>query len=96
MSRDLEPIFGASDARVPLTEVLEVADAAIGVATGFALPDIPMLPVRESNNPPTEGDALATTSGSVISPVTMSPIVCTTINALSSEKRKRILNTQET
>ena len=85
LSRGLEPSFGASDVIVPTVAVPEGAEDATGAATGFALeeiPDIPILPVSESNNPPTEGDALTTTSGSTTSPVITSPIACATMNAL--------------
>lgn len=77
LSKSLEPIFGTSDARAPIAAVPEGVEDATGAATGFALeeiPDIPILPVSESNNPPTDGDALTTTSGSTTSPVTMSPM----------------------
>ena len=85
LSKGLEPIFGASAATAPATAVLEGMEDATGAATGFALdemPDIPILPVRESNKPPTDGDALTSTSGSTASPATMSPIACATMNAL--------------
>lgn len=85
LSRDLKPIFGASDAIAPLAAAPEAVDPATGAATGFALAEIPILPVRESNNPPTDGDALMTISGSVTSPVMMSPIMWPTINALYLE-----------
>lgn len=81
LSRAFEPIFGASEVTVPLTAVLEVAEVATGPATGFALADIPILPVSESNNPPTDGDTFTTTSGSTTSPAIRSPIACATINA---------------
>lgn len=85
LSNGLEPIFGASDATAPIAAVLDGVADATGAATGFALeemPDIPMLPVKESNSPPTDGDTLTTTSGSTISPVIISPIASATINAL--------------
>lgn len=84
LSRGLEPNFGASDVTAPITAVLEVVEVATGAATGLVLvemPDIPILPVSESSNPPTEGDALTTTSGSTTSPVITSPIACATIHA---------------
>ena len=77
LSRGLVPTLGASDAILPVTVVLEGFVDETGAATGFALeeiPVIPMLPVSESNNPPTEGDALTNTSGSTTSPPIMSPI----------------------
>lgn len=80
----LEVLLGVSDMAAPATEAPEVAEAETGAATGFVLEemlDIPMLPVSESNSPPTEGDELTTTSGSTKSPVLMSPTVCATINA---------------
>ena len=85
LSKGLDPIFGASDIAAPVTAVPDIVEAATGKATGFALAEIlviPMLPVRVSSSPPTEGDAATTTSGSIVSPTTMSPIVCATANAL--------------
>lgn len=85
LSKGREPIFGESDINVPLKAFPEAVDPATGAATGFALaeiPEIPILPVRESSNPPTEGDEAVTTSGSIASPSIMSPIACATINAL--------------
>jgi len=54
----------------------------MGRATGFALEEMPILPVSESNRPPTEGAAVTITSSSTVSPVIMSPMACATINAL--------------
>lgn len=85
LSKGLEPIFGASAATAPATAVFEGTEDATGAATGFALeemPDIPILPVSESNKPPTDGEALTTTSGSATSAEIMSPIACATMNAL--------------
>lgn len=73
----LEVLLRASDTTEPTMEAPEVPEAATGAATGLALAEMlvmPMLPVSESNNPPTEGDELTTTSGSIISPETISPI----------------------
>lgn len=84
LSKGLDPI-GASDIAAPIKAVPDIVEAATGEATGFALAEIleiPMLPVRESSSPPTEGDAATTTSGSTASPTTMSPSVCATTNAL--------------
>lgn len=74
----LEVLLGASITTLPAAEAPEVVEAATGAAAGFALAEMlgmPMLPVSESNNPPTEGDELTTTSGSCTSPATMSPTV---------------------
>lgn len=76
----------ASDTTAPTTEADELVEVVTGAATGFALAEmlvIPILPVSESNNPPTEGDELTTTSGSTKSPEIMSPIACATMNALT-------------
>lgn len=70
----------------PPRAVLEVEEAGTGAAAGFALPEIPILPVRESNNPPTDGETLTTTSGSGVSPATTSPTACATIKALCIQK----------
>lgn len=97
LSNGLDPIFGASDITAPVTAVPEIVDAATGAATGFALadiPEIPILPVRESSNPPTEGDAATTTSGSTASPSIMSPIVCATINALIQPIHEGLVSTR--
>lgn len=86
LSKGRDPILGASDVTAPIAAVPEIVDAATGAATGFALAEmleIPILPVRESSNPPTEGDAATTTSGSTASPSIMSPIVCATVNTLT-------------
>uniref|UniRef100_A0A7C8YTK2 Uncharacterized protein n=1 Tax=Opuntia streptacantha TaxID=393608 RepID=A0A7C8YTK2_OPUST len=83
LSRPLEPAFGVSDIREPARAPADVGEAATDGAAGLALaemPDIPMLPVKESNKPPT-GDALTAISGSAISPVIMSPMTFATINA---------------
>lgn len=69
----LDPALGASDAAAPVVAAPDGEEDATGAATGFALDEIPMLPVSESNNPPTDGDALTITSGSAVSPETMSP-----------------------
>lgn len=85
LSIGLKLLFGASDTIAPVTVVPEVVEAATGAATGLDLAemlDIPMLPVKESNNPPTEGEGFTTTSGSSISPLITSPKACATINAL--------------
>lgn len=85
LSKGLIPAFGASEVTVPVTAVPEGVVDATGAATGLALeeiPDIPILPVSESNNPPTDGAAVTTTSGSTVSPVIMSPRACATMNAL--------------
>ena len=77
LSRSLSssPPLGASDAAAPvMEEPEEEEEAATGAAaTGLGLDEIPMLPVSESNNPPTDGEAATTTSGSAVSPETMSP-----------------------
>lgn len=94
LSNGLEPVLLASDVTVPVTALLVGFEDATGGATGFALEemlDIPMLPVSESNKPPTDGDALTTTSGSTTSPVIMSPIACATIDALREKKNKNNL-----
>ena len=91
LSKGLEPVLLASDVTVPITALLEGLEVATGAATGFALEemlDIPMLPVSESNKPPTDGDALTTTSGSTTSPVIMSPIACAAINALGEKENQ--------
>lgn len=85
LSASLSKGLGTSELRVPATVLLEGVADVLGDATGFALaeiPDIPMLPVNESNKPPTDGDALTRTSGSTTSPVITSPIASATMNAL--------------
>ncbi|MFS8002921.1 hypothetical protein Hanom_Chr13g01207741 [Helianthus anomalus] len=82
LSRFLGPTFGASDVMEPPPMAVELVEAATGGATGFGLVEMPILPVRESNKPPTEGPALTTTSGSGISDVIMSPRTWATMNAL--------------
>jgi len=85
LSKGLEPSFGVSAVTVPIEAAPDGVVDATGAATGFALDDIPaipMLPVKESNNPPTDGAAFTTTSGSTTSPTIMSPIACATMNAL--------------
>ena len=57
----LGPIFGESE---PPEAVVELVEVATGAATGFGLAEIPILPVNESNKPPTDGPAFTTTSGS--------------------------------
>lgn len=69
LSASLSKSLGASELRAPAAVLLEGRGDGLGEATGFALeeiPDIPMLPVNESNNPPTDGDARTRTSGSTI------------------------------
>ena len=98
LSKSLVPVLGASNVTVPATAVPEGVEDATGAATGLALeeiPDIPILPVSESNNPPTEGAAFTTTSGSTISPVIMSPIACETMNALRIQKKKQLKSLAE-
>jgi hypothetical protein len=73
LSSNLDPALGASDAVAPVIAAPDGLDDATGAATGLALDEIPMLPVSESNNPPTDGDTLTTTSGSTVSPEMMSP-----------------------
>ena len=75
LSRSLSrsPDLGASDAAAPVIEDWEEEAATGAAATGLGLVEIPMLPVSESNNPPTDGEAVTTTSGSAVSPETMSP-----------------------
>lgn len=80
LSNGLKPVFGASDAIAPVA--VPGAEDATGPATGFGLADIPILPVKESSNPPTDGDTFTITSGSTTSPETMSLIACATTNAL--------------
>lgn len=79
----LEPSVAALTAEAP-----KVLEAVAGAAIGFALaeiPDMPILPVIESNKPPTDEDELMT-SVSKESPVIMSPIVCATIVALQKQE----------
>jgi hypothetical protein len=92
-----------SDVVVPVAAELIVAVAATGVPTGLALaamPVIPMLPVKVSNRPPTEGGGclkcptdllegggLTINSGSSTSPVTTSPKACATMNALQKDRK---------
>lgn len=97
LSMGLEVLLGASDITVPTNEAPEVVKATTGAKAGFALaemPDIPILPVRESSNPPTEGDELVTTSGSAKSPVTISPKVCATTQALENRRTCHQRNNQ--
>lgn len=76
LSRSLSsrPDLGASNAAAPVkVDPAGEEEDATGAATGFGLDVIPMLPVSESNNPPTDGEAATTTSGSAVSPEMMSP-----------------------
>lgn len=85
LSIGLDVFLGSSDEIKPVPEAADVFDIETDGGTGFARADmtpIPILSVKESNNPPTEGDELTTTSGSPESPKSMSPIVCATINDL--------------
>lgn len=71
-----KPALGASDAVAPVIKEPdweEEEEATGAAATGLGLDEIPMLPVNESNNPPTDGEADTTTSGSEVSPEMMSP-----------------------
>lgn len=79
----------ASEAAARAVELVEAA--ATGGATGFGLAEMPILPVKESNNPPTEGPAFTTTSGSWKSDVIISPRIWATINALYKKKNKNKL-----
>lgn len=90
---DLDELLGASDDAAPVAEEPETVEAT-GAATGLALADnpvIPMVPVSESSNPPTDGDELETTSGSTISPVIRSPMECATKNALKEIDKMHLL-----
>lgn len=82
LSKGLTPPFKDSDWAAPTGDETEAVGAATGAAIGFARAEIPILPVNESNSPPTDGPELTITSGSATSPVIMSPITCATINAL--------------
>lgn len=72
----------------PINVADDEAEIEMGTEAGFGrgATAIPMLPVRVSNNPPTEDEEVATTSGSAVSPDTRSPIACATINALQSQQ----------
>jgi hypothetical protein len=72
----------------PDNVVDDEAEVEMGTEAGFGrcATAIPMLPVKVSNNPPTEDEEVATTSGSDVSPDIRSPIACATINALQSRQ----------